>query len=116
MASRCRTALVEPPVAATDAMAFSKAGRVMMSRGRTLFCQSFITSAPTWSATSSFIASIAGTLFAPMGEIPMNSITVDMVLAVNWPPQAPAPGQATSSSFFKSPSLIRPAAFAPMAS
>ena len=29
-----------------------------------------------------------------MGEIPRNSPAMAMVLAVNWPPQAPAPGQA----------------------
>ena len=27
--------------------------------------------------------------------MPRNSSAVDIVLAVNWPPQAPAPGQAT---------------------
>ena len=32
IATRCRTALVDPPVAATDAMAFSSASRVRMSR------------------------------------------------------------------------------------
>ena len=34
MASRCSTALVEPPVPATPAMALSNAVRVQMSRGR----------------------------------------------------------------------------------
>ncbi len=33
MAIRCSTALVEPPSAITTTMAFSKAWRVMMSRG-----------------------------------------------------------------------------------
>ena len=33
-----------------------------------------------------------------MGERPIISITVDIVLAVYWPPQAPAPGHAASSS------------------
>ena len=37
MASRCKTALVEPPTAITTAMAFSKASRVMMSLGRIFF-------------------------------------------------------------------------------
>ena len=32
-ASRCSTALVEPPLAATAAIAFSSAGRVMTSLG-----------------------------------------------------------------------------------
>jgi hypothetical protein len=41
---------------------------------------------------------------------------MDIVLAVNWPPQAPAPGQATLSSAWTSAALIRPAAWAPTAS
>jgi hypothetical protein len=39
-----------------------------------------------------------------------------MVLAVNWPPQAPAPGHAESSISQRSASDIRPAACAPTAS
>jgi hypothetical protein len=39
-----------------------------------------------------------------------------MVLAVNWPPQAPAEGQATSSSACSSSSVISPAAYWPTAS
>ena len=37
MARRCKTALVEPPTAITTVMAFSKALRVMMSRGSIFF-------------------------------------------------------------------------------
>ena len=37
-------------------------------------------------------------------------MTVDMVLAVYWPPQAPAPGQATFSSAVSSASVILPRA------
>ena len=40
----------------------------------------------------------------------------DMVLAVYCPPQAPAPGQASSSIWSSSFSPIRPAAWAPTAS
>ena len=32
-----------------------------------------------------------------MGEMPRNSPAIAMVLAVNWPPQAPGPGQAAAS-------------------
>ena len=39
-----------------------------------------------------------------------------MVLAVYWPPQAPAPGQAASSTARSSLSSILPALKAPMAS
>ena len=38
---------------------------------------------------------IPGTLMAlPNGATPRNSQAIAIVLAVNWPPQAPAPGQA----------------------
>ncbi len=39
-----------------------------------------------------------------------------MVFAVNWPPHAPAPGQATLSSSCSSEAVIVPAACAPTAS
>jgi hypothetical protein len=38
-----------------------------------------------------------------------------MVLAVNWPPQAPGPGQAVASASSSWASVILPAACAPMA-
>ena len=41
--------------------------------------------------------STAGTDAVCIGERPRNSMTVAIVLAVYWPPQAPGPGQATSS-------------------
>ena len=52
----------------------------------------------------------AGMPFAPAGERPMNSRIVDIVLAVNWPPHAPAPGQATDSSSCSSSAVMCPAA------
>ena len=97
MASRCSTALVEPPVAATEAMAFSNAARVTMSRGRNPFFTASTISRPHRTATSSLRASTCGTAAVPNGDSPMNSITVAMVLAVYCPPQAPAPGQAEFS-------------------
>ncbi len=39
-----------------------------------------------------------------------------MVFAVYWPPQAPAPGQATCSTSYSSSSVIFPARYAPIAS
>ena len=48
--------------------------------------------------------------------MPRKSITSAIVFAVNWPPHAPAPGHATSSSACTSSSLIVPAARAPTAS
>ena len=43
----------------------------------------------------------------------MASDTQAMVFAVNWPPQAPADGQAAHSRIFRSSSDIFPAALAP---
>ena len=48
--------------------------------------------------------------------MPRKSITSAIVFAVNWPPQAPAPGQAQLSSSCTSSSVIFPAARAPIAS
>ncbi len=84
--------MVDPPVQATPAIAFSNAARVRMSFGRMPFFSRFITTSPQRNATSSLRGSIAGTPLKPMGERPISSITVDMVLAVYWPPHAPAPG------------------------
>ena len=61
-------------------------------------------------------SSTAGMSLSPIGEIPSISAAIDIVLAVNWPPQAPAPGQATSSSARSSLSVMRPAEQAPTAS
>ena len=43
-------------------------------------------------------------------------MTVLIVFAVNWPPQAPGPGQATFSTSYSSSRLILPARYAPIAS
>ena len=51
-----------------------------------------------------------------MGEMPRNSQAMAMVLAVNWPPQAPAPGQAAASMASRPASSSFPAACEPMAS
>ena len=62
------------------------------------------------------LGSWAGTIAVVMGEIPSISKAIAIVLAVNWPPQAPAPGEATCSSSSSSSSLRVPAAWAPTAS
>ena len=108
-ASRCSTALVEPPEAATDAMAFSKALRVMICEGfRSLRTRS-ITSSPQRNAAWFFSSAVAGMPLRPAGEMPMASMIVAMVLAVNWPPQAPAVGHAAFSTQLNSLSSILPA-------
>ena len=115
-AIRCRTALVDPAVVATAAMAFSNAARVRILLGRRSSVTSRMTILPARTAAAFFRPSTAGMSLSPMGESPSISPAIDIVLAVNWPPQAPAPGQATSSSARSSASVIRPAAQAPTAS
>ena len=58
----------------------------------------------------------AGTIAAPIGLMPSTSSAIAIVLAVNWPPQAPEPGLATFSRSISSCSVMRPAACAPIAS
>src|SRR3954447_7002095 len=48
--------------------------------------------------------------------MPSTSSAIAIVLAVNWPPHAPEPGEATFSSSISSSSVMRPAAWAPTAS
>ena len=73
-------------------------------------------SLPHSKAHSAFVASCAGTMAEANGEMPMTSNAIAIVLAVNWPPQAPAPGLATDSISARSSSLILPRECAPMAS
>ncbi len=75
-----------------------------------------MTISPAWRAASSLAGSSAGMPLRPAGDRPMNSRTVDIVLAVYWPPQAPGPGQATFSTSYSSSRVILPARYAPMAS
>ena len=107
---------MDPPLHAIAAIAFSRASRVMMSLGRWPRLSTSITSRPVSAATSTLRGLTAGTIEKPAGEIPSTSNAIAIVLAVNWPPQAPAPGEAASSSSVSSCSVIRPAAWAPTAS
>ena len=116
IAGRWSAALVLPPVADTDAIAFSSALRVTICEGRMSWWTSVITSSPARRAASSFAGSSAGIPLSPAGDRPRNSITVDIVLAVNCPPQAPAPGHAPFSASYSSSSVILPARYAPIAS
>ena len=108
--------MVEPPLAATPAMAFSIASRVMICEGRTSSRTSRITSSPAATAAASLLGCRAGTPLSPAGLMPSRSRAMDMVLAVNWPPQAPAPGQATFSRAWTSSGPTLPAAWAPTTS
>jgi hypothetical protein len=101
---------------ATAAIAFSSAGLVITSLGRCPRRSTSMTSSPHRFATSSLRPSSAGTIEDPAGEMPSASKAIAIVLAVNWPPHAPAPGEATSSSACSSSSEIFPAANSPTAS
>ncbi len=57
-----------------------------------------MTSSPDVRAAASLAGSSAGMPLSPAGERPMNSRTMLIVFAVNWPPHAPAPGQAAFST------------------
>ena len=116
IASKCSTAFVEPPVAATPAIAFSIAVLVRIFNGVMSLRNSSINISPARSPEAAFALFVAGTLESPIGAIPKNSQTNAIVFAVNWPPQAPAPGHAAVSSACNRASLIEPRACAPMAS
>ena len=75
-----------------------------------------ITSSPAAKAWSDFVASCAGVRLGPIGLMPIISNAIAIVLAVYWPPHAPAPGLAAASMSARSWSVILPAAFAPTAS
>ena len=75
-----------------------------------------ITSRPDSRATASRSSSIAGGLALPSGAKPIASLIEAIVLAVNMPPQDPAPGQAWRSISSSYASVICPVATAPHAS
>ena len=97
MASRCSTALVEPPSAMVTAMAFSNASFVMICRGRMPSSSSRTTAWPDSKAKSSRRLSGAGGDDEPGSDMPMASATDAIVLAVNMPAQLPSLGQAPRS-------------------
>ena len=84
MAGKCSAALVEPPVAPTVTAAFSSALRVTMSRGRNWLATSAITARPLSTAQRSRSSYGAGDPAEPGSARPIASLTMAMVLAVNW--------------------------------
>ena len=80
----------------------------MIWRGRMPLRSRSITSVPLSKAISALRGSTAGTPLKPMGDTPSISKAVAMVLAVNWPPHAPAPGQAWPSISLSSRASILP--------
>ena len=97
IARKCSTALVEPPVAITSAIAFSIDLRVMMSRGfRSRLIASTSTRADA-AAESAFSGSGDAICDEPSRLMPSASNDDDIVLAVNMPPHAPTVGHAWCS-------------------
>ena len=82
MASRCSTALVEPPKAMTMAIAFSNASFVMICRAVMPLRSSPTTASPDLRAKASRRRSVAGGAAEPGSDIPMASATAAIVLAV----------------------------------
>ena len=115
-ASRCSTALVDPPVATARVTPLVMDARVRICRAVTPRRTRSTARRPQSRATPALAGSVAGTEPLPIGEMPIASKTVAMVLAVNCPPHEPAPGHAARSSSSRSSSLMRPAAHAPIPS
>ena len=92
---------------------FSIASRVRISPARAPRPSISISVRPAARPTASLRGSVAPTLPLPSGAIPRNSVTIAIVLAVYWAPQAPAPGQAASSIAVSCSSVIDPAACCP---
>ena len=116
MASKCKTALVDPPTAITTAMAFSNASLVIMSRGRKPRRMHSATARAVACALSALAGSGAAIVDDPGSDMPIASIAADIVLAVNIPPHEPTDGQAFFSMPINSSRSILPAAKAPTAS
>ena len=91
-------------------IAFSKACLVRMSRGRMSSSKRRIRVRPTSRASPNLRGSMAGVEASPGRDMPITSMLVDMVFAVNSPPHEPSPGQATHSSAVRSSRLISPLA------
>ena len=97
MASRCSTALVEPPTAIVTAIAFSNALRVNIWRGSICFRIALTSTSADFAALSAFSRSSAAIVEEYGRLMPIASMAEDIVFAVYMPPQEPAPGQAWRS-------------------
>ncbi len=110
-------ALVEPAVADTACAALRRDSTVISWRGNgPLWASRSITSCPQRNAAAGLSGCTAGMSFDPNGDTPRKDSTMAMVLAVNWPPQAPAPGQAAFSIAARAWSSMLPAECTPTAS
>ena len=108
IAIRCSTPFVEPPVAATQAAAFSSASRVISCEGRRSRRTTSITSRPAAIAASALRSCVAGMPESAAGLMPRKSSAHRHRVGGELPPQAPAPGRATDSSSCSSAAVIVP--------
>ena len=115
-AGKCSAALVEPPLHATTLAAFTKDFLLTISLGLICLSINFITETPESYAYTSLDSYGAGVDEEPGIARPIASATHAIVLAVNWPPQDPADGQATFSKAQSSFSEIFFASYSPTAS
>ena len=116
IAGRWSTALVEPPLATTAVAAFRIDAGVRNVRAEVPSLASFAASRPQRAASTRLAESVAGGSPDPIGLMPIIASAIAMVLAVNCPPHAPAPGHAARSTLSSSASLMSPFACAPTAS
>ncbi len=122
-ARRCSTVLVEPPMAMSRAMAFSKAANEAIERGSTEASpnsyQRFArptTSRPALTKSFSRSAWVASSEPLPGSARPSASVRQFIELAVNMPEQEPQVGQAERSMAFTSASEFFASAASIMAS
>ena len=109
IAARCSTVLVEQPIVASRARAFSTALWVTMSRGFRSSASARITAIPLSLASRSRSEYGAGTVPLPGSARPSTSVRQFMLLAVNRPEQDPHVGQAAHSSALRPSSSSVPA-------
>ena len=116
MAKKCKTALVEPPRIVTNLIAFSSDSFVMTSKGLISFSSNNRIASPALIDSNFFASPVAGFDELKGKVIPKASIAEAIVFAVYIPPQAPAPGQAFSTIWSNSVSVMVPATLLPQAS
>jgi hypothetical protein len=113
IASRWRTAFVEPPRAVMATIAFLKLVGVRMSRGLRSCSRSRRITAPAASHSAALAGSSAGVDEEPGRASPRVSMATAIVFAVYMPPQAPGPGHARATMSCRSSSVMWPARASP---
>ena len=94
IAGRCKSAFVEPEIAACTMIAFSKLSRDTMSRAVNPLLASHIACCPACWAASGSMPDEKGSKAVPGSDSPSASLMICMVQAVPMKLQAPQEGQA----------------------